>query len=112
MPLNITAAVLTEESVLCDPRLGARLLGSLHTSLALNLGSDFSFLFQPYEIIKIITILHITYHESGISSVYLIDWLLLSYRLSLTDSKEESNFKYIHTYTCYVYACKFMYVCI
>lgn len=68
VPLNITAAVLTEESVLSGPRL----LSFLHTSLALNLGSDF-FLFQPYEIIKIITILNITYYESGISSMYVID---------------------------------------
>lgn len=72
MPLNVTAAVLTEESVLSGPRLRARLLSFLHTSLALNLGSDF-FLFQPYEIIKIITILNITYYESGISSMYVID---------------------------------------
>lgn len=117
MPLNITAMLTEERCAFCLSLLWACLCSFPHASFAVSLGSDVTFLFQPHEIIKIITILHINYHESGISSVYLIDWLFLSYPL-FPNKYQGKKFKYIYTYMCmccvfmYVYACKFIYVCL
>lgn len=112
MPLNITAMLTEERCAFCLSLLWACLCSFPHTSFAVSLGSDVTFLFQPHEIIKIITILHINYHESGISShlfILLIGYFCLTL-FSLTNTKEKSLNTYTHICVCVVCLCMYMHV--
>lgn len=84
VPLNITAMLTGTVCALCFSHHWTWLFSLLHASPALNLSSHFTVLFQPSEIIKIITIFYIL----TMSLVYHLNILLFLYfPLSLTDIK-------------------------
>lgn len=84
VPLNITAMLTGTVCALCFSHHRTWLFSLLHASPALNLSSHFTVLFQPSEIIKIITIFYIL----TMSLVYHLNILLFLYfPLSLTDIK-------------------------
>lgn len=85
MPLNITAMLTSTACARCLSRHRTWLFSLLHAPPALNLSSHFIVLFQPFEIIKIMTIFYIL----TMSLVYHLHILLFLYfPLSLTDIRE------------------------